>query len=404
MTQMDPIHTPNRLKSTRSIGGVRRLNKLPILIVVIVLCIVVSSLIFTISSRNQPQIEAPQTEQTHHIQDPISSVKTLLHDVPEGLIPAVETPILGTPSHQQLEPITPHLSAIESRYSTPERRTETPKDREKRRIEEKKKSLFEEALHSGTSIHINQGTNPSLPSNTSSTNEVRRNSLDPPSPSDPNKQDQKLAFLEGNKTDSRLPYGRDYPLTNFEVKAGTVIPAIMVVGINSDLPGIIKAQVSQDVYDTATGAHLLIPKGATILGAYDSQVSRGQSRILAAWNRIIFPDGSSIHLGTMPGADQAGYGGFKDIVDRHGRRLFGNAFLLSLISAGIQLSQPNTTSTGAITPEQRIAAAIGQQMGQVGIELIRKELDVQPTLKTRPAYRFNVMVNKDMVFTHPYSQ
>jgi type IV secretion system protein VirB10 len=171
-----------------------------------------------------------------------------------------------------------------------------------------------------------------------------------------------------------LATGRQPLVSPFELKTGTVIPGVMIGGINSDLPGQIVAQVRENVWDTATGHHLLIPQGARLVGTYDNQVTRGQSRVLVAWTRIIYPDGSSVDLGTMPGADQGGYAGFSDKVNNHYVRVFGDALLMSLFSAGIQLSQPksNDSMNGGYSSQQIIAASLGQQLGQAGMQITQR--------------------------------
>lgn len=216
---------------------------------------------------------------------------------------------------------------------------------------------------------------------------------------DPNRQDDKRAFLtDVQPVETYLPHTRVPALATTEVKAGTVIPGVMIAGINSDLPGQIIGQVRQNVYDTATGQHLLIPAGARLIGSYDSRVTMGQRRVLVAWNRVIFPDGSSVALDTMPGADVSGFAGFNDKVNNHYWRIFGNAFMLSLFSAGIQLSQPDPgPNAGMYDSQQILAAEIGRQLGQLGMEMSRRNLDIQPTLEIRPGYLFNVMVTKDMI-------
>jgi type IV secretion system protein VirB10 len=176
----------------------------------------------------------------------------------------------------------------------------------------------------------------------------------------------------------------------------------MISGINSDLPGQILAQVSQHVYDTATGQYLLIPQGSRLVGQYDSHVSYGQSRVLVAWRRIVFPDASTLELGSMPGADQAGYSGFHDKVNNHYWRIFGQALLVSLITAGVQLSQPDRGSLiEPIGREQEIAGVFGRQAGQLGSQIAGRNLAVQPTLEIRPGLRFTVLVNKDVIL-EPY--
>lgn len=230
-----------------------------------------------------------------------------------------------------------------------------------------------------------------------------------PQQDDPNKQARKEAFIKeaaSQKDDSYLLQLRKAPISPFEVKAGTVIPATMISGANSDLPGQMIAQVRENVYDTATGRYLLIPQGTRLIGIYDSQVAYGQGRLLTVWQRMIFPDASSITLQGMPGADQGGYGGFHDQVDNHYFRIFGSAMLMSAISAGTQLSQPNTANSNgantAPTASQVLAGALGQQLGQAGTTLLQKNLNIQPTITIRNGYRFNVMVTKDMLFAGAY--
>jgi type IV secretory pathway VirB10-like protein len=201
----------------------------------------------------------------------------------------------------------------------------------------------------------------------------------------------------------RLDAAPQAPRSPYELRAGFIVPAMLISGINSELPGQIVAQVSQDVFDTATGKWRLIPQGARLVGSYSSDVAFGQSRVMVAWQRIVFPDGKAMDIGAMPGADSAGYAGYKDQVNNHYLRLFGSAFLMSAVTAGIAISQPETldirtrqSTSGAISE------ALGQQLGQVTAQLIAKNLNIAPTLQIRPGYRFNVIVTKDMTFSKPY--
>ncbi len=201
------------------------------------------------------------------------------------------------------------------------------------------------------------------------------------------------------------------PRTPYELRAGFVIPATMISGINSDLPGQIMAQVSQNVYDTPTGKYLLVPQGARLVGSYSHEVAYGQKRVLVAWQRIVFPDGKAMDIGAMPGADGAGYGGFNDLVDNHYLRIFGSALLMSVVIAGVNYSQSsingNNNGTTATTGQQQTATgalsqAMGQQLGIAISQMVSKNLNIAPTLEIRPGFRFNVMVIKDMTFTKPY--
>lgn len=213
-----------------------------------------------------------------------------------------------------------------------------------------------------------------------------------------NRQPQKQAFLAGTPdAETYLAAQRKAAVAmSQEVKAGTVIPGVMISGLNSDLPGQIIAQVRENVYDSATGTQLLIPAGSRLVGTYDSGITLGQKRALVGWNRIIYPDSSSISLGTMPGADLSGYAGFRDKVDNHYARIFGSGLMLSLFSAGIQLSQPESNGS-QYDARQIIAAELGREMGQLGMEMTRRNMSIQPTIEVRPGYTFNVMVTKDII-------
>ncbi len=195
------------------------------------------------------------------------------------------------------------------------------------------------------------------------------------------------------------------PRSPYELRAGFVVPATLISGINSDLPGQIMAQVAQNVYDTPTGRHLLIPQGSRLVGSYASEVKYGQARVLVAWQRIVFPDGKAMDIGAMPGADSGGYGGLTDQVNNHYLRLFGSAFLMSGVTAGITYTQRQNQTQGvygAPSASSALSEALGQQLGQVTAQLIAKNLSIAPTLEVRPGYRFNVIVTKDMTFSKPY--
>jgi type IV secretory pathway VirB10-like protein len=196
----------------------------------------------------------------------------------------------------------------------------------------------------------------------------------------------------------------EQPRTPYELRAGYVVPATLISGINSQLPGQIVAQVSQDVYDTPVGKYKLIPQGSRLVGSYSNDVAYGQSRLFVAWQRIIFPDGKAMDIGAMPGADGAGYAGFNDQVNNHYLRTFGSAFLMSGVTAGVALSQPDTlNANGRPTASSAMSEALGQQLGQVTAQMIAKNLNIAPSLEIRPGFRFNVIVIKDLTFSKPYA-
>lgn len=209
-------------------------------------------------------------------------------------------------------------------------------------------------------------------------------------------------FKSGEDDRWSLDSKPEAPRSPYELRAGFTVPATLVSGINSDLPGQIMAQVSQNVYDTATGRHLLIPQGSRLVGSYSSDVAYGQNRVMVGWQRIVFPDGKAMDIGAMPGSDVSGYSGFKDKVNNHYFRLFGSAFLMSGVTAGITLSQDNNNSGDRQRASDAMSEALGQQLGQVTAQLIARNMNISPTIEIRPGFRFNVIVTKDMTFSKPY--
>ena len=224
---------------------------------------------------------------------------------------------------------------------------------------------------------------------------------------DQNRQCQKESFLQKAKAhivDNYLKSSRTEPLSRYEIKAGWDIPATLEQAIDSDLPGEVKALVRSNVYDTASGQYLLIPQGARLIGTYNSVISYGQARVQVVWTRIILPDGSSINLEGMSGHDAQGRGGFHDQVNNHYARLVGFAVLTSAFAAGLELSQRRNTSLLAVpNAGQAASAAVGQQLTELGSEVTRRNLNIQPTIKIRVGYKFNVRVNRDMLFDAPYT-
>jgi type IV secretion system protein TrbI len=191
------------------------------------------------------------------------------------------------------------------------------------------------------------------------------------------------------------------PRSPYQLRAGSVIGATLISGVNSDLPGQIVGQVSQDIFDTATGNHLLVPQGSRLVGSYSSEVAFGQSRVLIAWQRIVFPDGRALDLGAMPGGDAAGYAGFKDRVNNNYLRTFASALLVSGVVGGVALSQNNNDGNA---PDTRsvLSESLGQQLGQVTAQIVARNLNVSPTIEVRPGYRFNVIVTKDITLPAAY--
>jgi len=302
---------------------------------------------------------------------------------------------------------------IEDDYST---RLEIKKIEDKNRIEDKK--LEAEALRSALSIDIPlpPGTKAEVKDRGAGKNDLNSGlneligmvksatggkvsplpGLGSQAGADINDQDGKLAFLKGrNSDDDYLGNTKKKPRSPYEVKAGGYIPAALITGINSDLPGNVSAQVTEDVYDSVTGNYLLIPQGAKLVGEYNSSLTFGQKRVQVVWDRIIFPDGKSLDLEKMQGVDVSGYTGLHDKVDNHYWRIYGNAVLLSLMGAGYDIL--NKKAQQSSDPRDSVAASVGQKLADVSGQSLQKNMDVQPTLVIDPGYKFKIMVMKDMV-------
>ena len=176
-----------------------------------------------------------------------------------------------------------------------------------------------------------------------------------------------------------------------------MIPAALLTGLRSDLPGPVTAQVTEDVYDSPTGKILLIPQGARLIGQYDAQIAFGQSRALLVWNRLIMPNGRSIVLERQPGADPEGYAGLEDEVDNHWGMLFKAAVLSTLLSVGAEAG----TSQDENNLVQAIRSGASNSISQTGQQIVQRQLNIQPTLTIRPGFPVRVIVTRDLVLT-PY--
>jgi type IV secretory pathway VirB10-like protein len=213
-------------------------------------------------------------------------------------------------------------------------------------------------------------------------------------------QDHKLAFLNGNIDRRTTSSDRiQLPASQLVLQAGGVIPASLITGLRSDLPGQVTAQVTEDVYDSPTGKFLLIPQGARLIGQYDAQIAFGQSRALLVWNRLIMPNGKSIVLERQPGADTEGYAGLEDEVDNHWGMLFKAAILSTLLSVGSEAGTSDSENNLA----QAIRQGASQSFSQVGQQVVGRSLNIQPTITIRPGYPVRVLVTHDLVL-EPYKQ
>ncbi|MBI1620523.1 TrbI/VirB10 family protein [Aquamicrobium zhengzhouense] len=207
-------------------------------------------------------------------------------------------------------------------------------------------------------------------------------------------QNRHAAFLNGPVDRQTVSPDRvTPPASPYILQAGAVIPAALITGIRSDLPGQITAQVTENVYDSPTGSLLLIPQGTRIIGQYDDGVTFGQRRVLLVWNRLILPGGRSIVLERLPGTDARGYAGLEDGVDYHWWDLMKAAGLSTLLAVGTEL---------ATSDEDRLIRAIrdGAQdtVNQAGQQIVQRQLQVAPTLTIRPGFPLRIIVTRDLVF------
>ncbi|MGK9237155.1 conjugal transfer protein TrbI [Inquilinus limosus] len=215
---------------------------------------------------------------------------------------------------------------------------------------------------------------------------------------DPGAQQHKLDFLN-RAADGEIYNGHalQWPASPYQVMAGTVIAASLMGGLNSDLPGLVRAQVTENVYDSVTGQLLLIPQGARLIGRYGSVVDPGQRRALVVWQRIIMPNGSSIVLDNLPATDTAGYAGLEDEVDVHGWELAKGVVLSTLLGVGTEL----TFGDDEDDLVRALRQSTQQSVNQAGQRITERALDIHPTLKVRPGWPLRVVVHRDLVL-EPY--
>jgi type IV secretion system protein VirB10 len=211
-------------------------------------------------------------------------------------------------------------------------------------------------------------------------------------------QQRKRDFLAGAPDGStRNAHTLRAPLSPYEVLAGTVIPASLITGLNSDLPGRVLAQVTEPVYDTATGRILLVPQGTRIIGSYDSKIDYGQSRALVVWERLVLPNGKSLQIENLAATDTEGHAGLADAVDYHTWSLVKGIVLSTLLNVGSELTLGSE--------ENALLRALGRS-GQQSVEsagdlIVRRELGVQPTITVRPGWPLRIIVHKDLIL-EPY--
>ena len=284
------------------------------------------------------------------------------------------------------------------------------------KIKEKRSSDFEKALSAPTKVNLNFSNNaakslgsPNDPYQYLSPNQINElnrgkealENMSAPSQT-ANGTLKDYAYLKND--DFKLKHKVESVANPFVIKQGSVIPAVLLTGINSDLPGQVSAQVTNDVLDSPFGNAILIPKGSKLIGQYGSGPGFGQSRILMGFNRIIFPDGKSLNLEAMPGTGPDGYSGFKADVDNHWLKLISYSVFLGGITTAVTLSTDAAyDSDGKITPQSALSQSMGEILGRTMSQVIERNLSLSPTLTVKPGFRFNVAVTKDIEFSGEYT-
>lgn len=408
--RLDASASPDYFALPKRGEGVRRLNSKPLLIVAFLILLAVLGISYTFFQRHAAQMAAQaQAEQSPPSQPAIPPIR------PEGTdyLPPAGQPALPIELATQA-PVSNQVSTPVASSEALQRRLRQLQQAEDRRL-----AQWEAALNTEPSVQSFDTRQPTpMPDSASVANRLstgERIGRYAPAVSQTamamegyeggnamaaeNQQQRKQAFLSRPPESAiYLAHQRQAAIAaTQEIKAGWVIPSIMISGINSDLPGQIIGQVREAVYDSTTGTQCLIPAGSRVIGSYDSGVTLGQERALVVWRRIIYPDGSSLFIDNMPGADKGGYAGFQDQVDNHYGRLLGTGLLLSVFSAGTQLSQPQASNGENYSSSQIIAGSLGQQMTQIGAQTTQRNMNIQPSLSIRPGYPFNIMVTKDII-------
>ncbi|MFY1070655.1 TrbI/VirB10 family protein [Pseudomonas juntendi] len=466
MTNSDQM-SPDASPSTEgNKSGVRRVNNLPIILAVgaLVIFALIVMKVAVGRSEEQAAVKPPEGAEARN-ENSTRMANELLGNRTAGVIDAAEPPtlydegttipVLGHPAANNGVPVAPVTDP--DRPPVPRRPNRVPQpDPVDDDLRQRKMDLFAQAVGSKTKIDLpdmaslaatSGGAGSTTPRTTSEIQariaQVRRE-IESQHSNDPGETYQAklrqiqaqinsgggavgdaedgpgMSLLSGSRNQSQgyeafdskgnpdrwaLDAKIEAPGTPYEVSAGDVIPGMMISGLKTSRTGQIIGQVSQNVYDSQSGCHLLIPSGTRLVGTYSNDMGFGEETVLVAWQRLRFPDGSKLDIGAMPGADMAGYSGFQDLVDRHLLRIYTSAILMSGITAAASIATNQDNNSGEYeqpSVNSELSSALGQQLGQVSAQIISKNLNVAPTATIRPGYRFNIMVVKDLKLNKPY--
>lgn len=219
---------------------------------------------------------------------------------------------------------------------------------------------------------------------------------------DQNKKREHLEFYKQGANENTESIYKIEKLKNpYTVLAGTIIPGVLINGMNSDLPGTILGQVSKDVYDTVTGEYLLIPKGTKIIGIYDIDTAFAQTRGAVIWQRLVLPNGDSMVLPNYAGSDKEGYAGFKDKKRSHYARVVWSSLLGAAAIGGLAAAADDNSDKN--TFRENAAQEMESNMSNVVNRIVDRNLNIAPTIIIRPGYKFNIIVDKDLIL-RPYEE
>lgn len=383
--------------------GVKRLNKRPVIAVAVLLLIIVLIIAYTYQQRMARQQEAAAAADVGQTQGAASHAKDVVSTSPAAA-PA-QTTARETPP-QTLPPMAMPIRDVQATQGAPDAAEQARQKawatyyQQIAQLEQSKADAANKAMASDTEVSGpgGQGGGPAggiIPAGPAG---MAAPGL-PQAGVDAGAQAEKRAFLA--QGGDPLGINEDliaslHGMKPDTIMAGTALPGAGVGEVTSDMPGMIVGQISQNVYDTATGNDLLIPQGTRIVGGYDNSVSTGQERLGVAWNRLIFPDSSSLQLGSFEGADQSGKAGEHDLVDKHWGEKFLMTTIIAIGGAAAQLSQPQQSPFSGYSPTSTASASLTQQYSQLGNEVARAGMNVPDSIVIRAGYPFVIMVSKDI--------
>lgn len=428
---LDPNKSPDLLATSSSqVHGVKKINNLPVVIFLGVVMMMLIAIIFTIFSNdssggnNTSKDDAASGE----VVDPNKLINSLIMDAngepkkkkkykdniskkenETRQLRMVNEALKRNSSSYPIEDNTPMDTQSHTKIGLSEREKKLLE--EERRLRKMKAAMLNDAILSETSIvkmgvdsskrHSGEdGTDPDSPIGASMgiLKEYLKASMNKPKEEIDIRNRNEKFIDTSKKSYSYTLHKKTKLVSKYELKTGAIIPGILLTGLNSELPGEILGQVSENVYDTATGYYMLIPQGTKIIGRYSSGVAYGQTRLLVVWNRLIFPDGQTYNLDAMLGTDKQGYSGFSDDVDNHYIKIFGSAFLLSMIGGDFMIVDGMLTfASGKAKSASNGVEKEESLIEKTGAKMIEKNMNIAPTITVRPGYKFNIFVNKDMI-------